>query len=168
MEVRDKFSQVLSDPTNLNASTRQIAKNFLATHRSAISKEAWDEVMITGLVQIMGKLRGRRRRPSGGSLDTLDLFAGFDIDPIVVVRVVEKGKGSVEKNKDVSTLTLPEALDYLACHTKERVANTNRVREWRRLISRVRPFMTEDGMTLGDGLRLAKAAEAKKKEDKKA
>jgi len=36
-----------------------------------------------------------------------------DIDPIVVVRVVEEGKDLVEKNKGIASLTLPEALDYL-------------------------------------------------------
>jgi hypothetical protein len=162
MEVRDKFSKVLNDPAHLNASSRDIARNFLQSHRSTISHEAWDEVIVTGLVHIMSGLR-QRRPVLEGSGGTLNLFAGFDIEPIVVVRVVEDGKGTVEKNKDLPSLTLPEALDYIARHTKERATNTKRIREWRRLIARVKPFMTKEGMTLADGLTAADAHEASKK-----
>lgn len=166
MEVRDQFSKVLNDPAHLNATSREIASAFLSSHRSSIPRESWDEVTITGLVHIMDGLRRRRRPPSGKSVGTLDLFAGFAIEPIVVVRVVEDGKGTIEKNKESSSLTLPEAMDYLARHTKERETNTKRAREWRRLISRVKPYMTREGMTLSEGLLLAQAADAKKKQGK--
>ncbi len=115
---------------------------------------------------MMDGLRRRRRLPSEKSVGTLDLFAGFKIEPIVVVRVAESGKGIVDKNKELPSLTLPEAMDYLARHDKDRETNTKRVREWRRLISRVKPFMTREGMTLGDGMILAQAADAKKKRGK--
>ena len=167
MEIRDQFSKVLNDPAHLNAPSREIASAFLVSHRGIIPSESWDEVTITGLVHIMDGLRKRRRLPSEKSAGTLDLFAGFAIEPIVVVRVIEDGKGAVDKNKESSSLTLPEAMDYLARHTKERETNTKRAREWRRLISRVRPYMTRDGMTLGEGMLLAQAADAKKKKQSK-
>jgi|SRR6266478_7224032 len=166
MEVRDQFSKVLNDPAHLNASSREIASAFLTSHGSTISAEAWDEVRIIGLIHMMDGLRRRRRLPSEKSVGTLDLFAGFKIEPIVVVRVAESGKGIVDKNKELPSLTLPEAMDYLARHDKDRETNTKRVREWRRLISRVKPFMTREGMTLGDGMILAQAADAKKKRGK--
>lgn len=166
MEVRDKFSKVLNDPAHLNAQSREIARGFLYSHRSTISPDTWDEVTITGLVHMMGGLR--RRRPAPESAEgTLSLFAGFDIDPIVVVRVVEDGKGPVEKNKDLPSLTLPEALDYVARHAKERATNTKLIREWRRLIARVKPYMTKDGMTLAEGM-MAAAAHATSKKKKAA
>jgi hypothetical protein len=114
----------------------------------------------------MGGLRSRRRPPSDEA-SAPDLFSGFQIDPVVVVRVVEDGKGAVEKNKDVPSLTWPEAMDYYERHNKERETNTKRIREWRRLLSRVKPFMTKDGMTLREGLELAVAAEGKKKKSGK-
>jgi hypothetical protein len=163
MEVRDQFSKVLNDPAHLNASSREIASAFLASHSSTISIEAWNEVTITGLIHIMDGLRRRRRPPSEKSIGTLDLFAGFKIEPIIVVRVNEDGKGIVDKNKDLPSLTLPEAMDYLARHDKDRETNTKRVREWRRLIARVKPFMTREGMTLSEGMMLAHAADTKKK-----
>ena len=166
MEVRDKFSRVLNDPAHLNAQSRDIAKQFLDSHRSKFSPDTWDEVTITGLVHIMGGLR--RRRPTTEKTDhTLNLFAEFDIDPIVVIRIVEDGRGPVEKNKDLPSLTLPEALDYLARHTKERATNTKLIREWRRMIARVRPYMTHEGMTLADGM-IAAAAHADEKKKKAA
>jgi hypothetical protein len=61
------------------------------------------------------------------------------------------------------SLTLPEAMDYLARHDKDRETNTKRVREWRRLIARVKPFMIKEGMTLAEGMMLAQAADGKKK-----
>jgi hypothetical protein len=96
------------------------------------------------------------------SIRAPDLFSGFDIEPIVVVRVVVDGIGPIEKNKDRNSVTLPEALDYIERHSKERTANTKKISEWRRLVNRVKPFMTTAGMTLGEGLTLAQAAEAKK------
>jgi hypothetical protein len=164
LEVRDKFSKILSDPAHLNASSRQIAFDFLSSHRSLISAEAWDEVTITGLVHIMSSLR--LKRPVQTDPDQ-GVLAGFDVDPIVVVRVVEEGGGIAEKNKGTLSLTLSEAMDYLARHTKERSTNTKRIREWRRLIARVKPFMTREGMTLEEGLKVAAAAEeAKGKRDR--
>jgi hypothetical protein len=166
MEVRDQFSKVLNDPAHLNASSRAIASAFLASHGSMISTECWNEVKIIGLIHMMDGLRRRRRPPSEKSVGTLDLFAGFKIEPIVVVRVAEDGKGIIDKNKELPSLTLPEAMDYLARHDKDRETNTKRVREWRRLIARVKPFMTREGMTLNDGMMLAQAADAKKKQGK--
>jgi hypothetical protein len=161
VEVRDKFSETLNDPRNLNASTREIATTFFIRHRSSIASEAWDEVTISGLVHMMGGLR--KKRPPPTSQDQ-GLFAGFDIEPIVVVRVAEEGKGLVEKNKGRASITLPEAIDYLERHMKERDANVKMIREWRRLIARVKPFMTRAGMTIEEGLRAAAAAnEAKTK-----
>jgi hypothetical protein len=151
MEVREKFIKVLNDPAHLNAGSREIAEAFLNSQRSEISSDAWDEVIIIGLIHMMGSLR-RRRPILAGADGTHNLFAGFDIEPIIVVRVVEDGKGPVEKNKDLGSLTLPEALDYVARHSKERAANHKRIREWRRLITRVKPFMTKEGMTLAEGL----------------
>ena len=162
MEVRDKFSKVLNDPAHLNAPSREIARSFLSSHRSAISHEAWDEVIVTGLVHIMGGLR-QRRPVLESSEGAQSLFAGFDIEPIVVVRVVEDGKGTIEKNKDLPSLTLAEALDYVARHTKERATNTKRIREWRRLIARVKPFMTRENMTLAEGMMAADAHDASKR-----
>lgn len=167
MEVREEFSKYLNDPAHLNAPSREIAVGFLAAKRSKFSSDDWDEVTVTGLVQMMGNLRKRRRPPSDDAIDMPDLFAGFDIDPVVVVRVAEDGKGTVERNKDRRSLTLPEAMDYLARYDKERAANTKTIREWRRLIARVKPYMTREGMTLEDGLRLAIAADAKKKKKEK-
>jgi hypothetical protein len=164
VEVRNQFSKVLSDPTHLDAQSRDIAAGFLKSHRSAFSRDAWDEVTIIGLIHMMGGLRKRRRRPDGvAKTDTPDLFSGFNIDPIVIVHSYEDGKGVVEKNKRRETLTLPEAKDYLDRHSKERIANAKMISEWRRLIRRVTPHMTRDGMTLEDGLKLAAEAEAKKK-----
>src|ERR1700734_3649399 len=154
MGVREKFIRVLNDPAHLNAGSREIAETFLKLHRSEISNDALDELIITALIHLMGGLR--RRRPILTNTDgTYSLFAGFDIEPIVVVRVVEDGKGPVEKNKDLGSLTLPEALDYVARHSKERAANHKRIREWRRLITKVKPFMTKEGMTLAEGLMAA-------------
>jgi hypothetical protein len=166
MEVRDRFSKILNDPAHLNASSRDIASAFLASHRSTISQDAWDEVTKTGLVHIMDGLRRRRRHPSPDSVETVDLFSGFDIEPIVVVRVIEPGKGAVEKNKDLPSLTLSEAMDYYSRHNKERETNTKKIREWRRLINRVKPYMTRENMTLSEGLLLAQAADVKKKQGK--
>jgi hypothetical protein len=166
MEVRDQFSKVLNDPLHLNASSREIASAFLVSHGAKISTESWNEVKIIGLIHMMDGLRRRRRPPSEESVGTLDLFAGFKIEPIVVVRVAEDGKGVVDKNKELPSLTLPEAMDYLARHNKDRETNTKRVREWRRLIARVKPFMTKEGMTLSEGMMLAQAAEAKKTQGK--
>jgi hypothetical protein len=160
VEVRDKFSKVLNDPAHLNAPSREIALMFLASHRDSIPADAWDEVTITGLVHIMGDLR--KKRPPQTDTDQ-GLFAGFDVELIVVVRVVEEGKAAVEKNKGTPSLTLPEAMDYLSRHTKERATNTKRIREWRRLIARVKPFMTREGMTLEEGLTAATAFEESKK-----
>jgi hypothetical protein len=160
MEVRDRFIKVLNDPKHLNASSREIASSFLETHRTEIAAESWDEVTITGLVAIMGGLRHRRPVPEDGS-GAQSLFASFAIDPIVVVRVTEEGRGTVEKNKDIGSLTLAEALDYLNRHSKERAANATRVREWRRLIKRVKPFMTSQ-MTLAEGLAAAEAHDTAK------
>src|ERR1700683_5416116 len=100
MEVRDHFSKVLNDPVHLNASSREIASAFLASHDTKISTESWNEVKIVGLIHIMDGLRKRRRPPSEVAAGTLDLFAGFKIEPIVVVRVAEDGKGIVDKNKE--------------------------------------------------------------------
>ncbi len=163
MEVREQFSKVLNDPAHLNAASRDIASAFLTSHRLSISQEAWDEVTKTGLVHIMDGLRRRKRQPTSESVGALDLFSAFDIEPIVVVRVVEVGKGTVEKNKDLPSLTLAEAVDYYARHNKERETNTKRAREWRRLINRVRPYMTREDMTLSEGLLLAQAADAENK-----
>lgn len=160
VEIRDKFSNVLNDPSHLDATSRDIASGFFHSHRTSFSQEAWDEVTLIGLIHLMDSLR-RRRPPQTSSAQ--GLFAGFDIKPIVVVRVVEEGKGPVEKNKGTPSLTLPEAMDYLARHTKEREANTKLVREWRRLIARVKPFMTREGMTLEEGLSAAAAHEESKK-----
>jgi hypothetical protein len=163
VEVRDQFSKVLNDPAHLDAQSRDIAAGFLNSHRTAFPRDAWDEVTINGLVGMMGGLRKRRRRADGtGKSDTPDLFAGFNIDPIVVVHAYEEGKGVVEKNKSREMLTLPEARDYLDRHSKERIANAKMIAEWRRLIRRVTPFMTQDGMTLADGLKFAAEADAKK------
>jgi hypothetical protein len=162
MEVRDKFSKVLNDPAHLNAQSREIAKDFLNCHRSLFATETWDEVTISGLVGMMGGLRRKRPVPES-SEGTLNLFAEFDIEPIVVIRVVEDGKGPIEKNKDLPSLTLPEALDYVARHAKERATNTKRLREWRRMINRVRPYMTKDGMTLAEGMMAAEAHAASKR-----
>jgi hypothetical protein len=165
MEVRDKFSKVLNDPAHLNAQSREIARGFLSSHRWVFTSEAWDEVTISGLVGMMGGLR--KRRPAlDGVEGTPSLFAEFSIDPIVVVRVVEDGKGPVERNKDLPSLTLPEALDYVARHAKERASNTKRLREWRRLITRVKPYMTKEGMTLAEGLAAAAAHAAAKRKKK--
>lgn len=154
MEVREKFIKVLNDPAHLNAGSRDIAEAFLNSHRSEISNDAWDEVCIIGLIHLLGSLR--RRRPILTSNDgTRSLFADFDIEPIVVVRVMEEGKGLVEKNKELGSLTLPEAIDYEARHSKERAANGKRISEWRRLIKRVKPFMIREGMTLAEGLTAA-------------
>jgi hypothetical protein len=165
MEVRDQFSKVLNDPAHLNASSREIASTFLASHDAKISIESWNEVKIIGLIHIMDGLRRRRRPPSEEAGSTRDLFAGFKIEPIVVVRVVENGRGAVDKNKELPSLTLPEAMDYLARHNKDRETNTKRVREWRRLIARVKPYMTREGMTLSEGMMLAQA-DTKKKQGK--
>ena len=164
MEVRDKFSTALNDPAHLDAQSREIARAFLNSQRSTFAPGTWDEVTISGLVGMMGGLR--KRRPVEGAEGTLSLFAGFDIDPIVVVRVVEDGKGPVEKNKGLPSLTLPEALDYVSRHDKERATNTKLIREWRRLINRVKPFMTKEGMTLAEGLIAAAAHTASKKKKK--
>jgi hypothetical protein len=164
MEIRDKFSKVLNDPAHLDAQSREIARSFLNSQRATFALESWDEVTISGLVGMMSGLR-KRRSPETGE-GTLSLFAGFDIDPIVIVRVVEDGKGPVEKNKGLPSLTLPEALDYVARHDKERATNTKLLREWRRLINRVKPFMTKEGMTLGEGLMAAAAHTASKKKKK--
>jgi hypothetical protein len=56
-------------------------------------------------------------------------------------------------------------MDYLARHNKDRETNTKRVREWRRLIARVKPYMTREGMTLSEGMMLAQA-DTKKKQGK--
>ncbi len=168
MEVREKFSEFLRDPAHLDATSPQIAAAFFEKFCSEISEEAWAEVTKAGLVHMLGGLRTRRRPPVKDPVDAPDLFAGFNIEPIVVVRVSEASGGVVSKNKDRASLTLAEALDYLNRFTKERTSNLKKAREWRRLISRVRPFMTKDGMTLGEGLRLAQAAEAKKKKADKA
>jgi hypothetical protein len=166
VEVRDKFSKFLG-PEHLDAPTREIAKAFLDSHEKIIAKDAWREVTITGLVHILGGLRKRRPRP-GSSIDGQGLFAGFGIDPVVVVRTFEEETGTVEKNKDLGSLTLPEAMDCLARHTKERASNVKTAREWRRLIAKVKPFMTREGMTLAEGMRAAEAHEAaKKKKDGK-
>lgn len=163
VEVRNQFSKVLSDPAHLDAQSRDIATTFLRSHRTNFSRDAWDEVTIIGLIHMLDGLRKRRRRVDGvAKSDTPDLFSSFNIDRIVVVHSYEEGKGVVEKNKGRETLTLPEAKDYLARHTKERIANTKMIGEWRRLIRRVTPFMTQDGMTLADGLKLAAEADAKK------
>jgi hypothetical protein len=154
---------MLNDARHLDAPSRKIAADFFDSHESEIPKDAWREVTIDGLVHMLDGLRRRRRAPSGTAIAALDLFSGFDVDPIVVVRTTEEGKGVVEKNKDVASVTLPEALDYLARYTQERETNTKKAREWRRLIARVRPYMTKDGMTLGEAMKLAQAAEAKKK-----
>jgi hypothetical protein len=164
MEIRDKFSKVLNDPAHLDAQSREIARSFLISQRATFALESWDEVTISGLVGMMSGLR-KRRSPETGE-GALSLFAGFDIDPIVIVRVVEDGKGPVEKNKGLPSLTLPEALDYVARHDKERATNTKLLREWRRLINRVKPFMTKEGMTLGEGLTAAAAHTASKKKKK--
>ncbi len=166
VEVRDQFSKVLNDPAHLNASSREIASAFLASHGSTISRDSWDEVKIIGLIYIMDGVGRRRRPPSQKSAGTLDLFAEFKIEPIVVVRVAEDGKGIVDKNKELPSLTLPEAMDYLSRHDKDRETNTKRVREWRRLIARVKPFMTREGMTLSEGMVLAQVADAKKRQGK--
>jgi hypothetical protein len=160
VEVRDKFSVFLNDNTHLNAVSRDIASAFFQSHQSSISQDAWKEVILTGLVQIMGGLRSKRPPQAGSEQGFLALF---DVEPIVVVRVVEEGKGTVEKNKGTLSLTLPEALDYLARHTKEFETNTKRIREWRRLINRAKPFMTKEGMTLEEGLIAAAAADEEKK-----
>ena len=153
--------RTLNDPAHLNAPSREIAAEFLRSHRASISADAWDEVIITGLVHIMGGLRARRPPPvtSDGSPD---LFAGFNLDPVLVVRSFEEGKGYVEKNKGLPSLTLPEAEDWLARHTKERALDGRKISEWRRLIKRVKPYMTRDDMTLEEGLKAAAANEEKK------
>ena len=161
LEIRDLFSKTINDPAHLNAPSREIASTFLRSNRSKFPLTDWDEVTITGLVHIMGGLR-KRRPPQVGSDGTKDLFSDFAIDPIVVVRSTEKGS-VVENNKAVPSLTLAEAEDYLARHTKERVSNGKMIAEWRRLIKRVKPFMTKEGMTLEDGLKVAAAHDAAKK-----
>src|ERR1043166_7904598 len=141
VEVRDKFSKALNDPRNLNAGTRDIATTFFIRNRSSIPQDAWDEVTISGLVHMMGGLRKKKPLPTSPDQG---LFAGFDIEPIVLVRVEEDGKG-VEKNKGRGSLTLPEATEYLERHTREHDLNTKLIKEWRRLIARVKPFMTRPG-----------------------
>lgn len=162
VEVRDSFSKFMNDSARLNASSREIAQAFLASRRSTIPPDVLDEVTISGFVHMMGGLR-KRRPHVDGSNPIRDLFAGFDIDPIVVVRVSESDGGTVDRNKDVGSLTLPEALDYLAQHSKQRAANTKLAREWRRLIGRVKPYMKREGMTLAEGMKLSEAAAARKK-----
>jgi hypothetical protein len=157
--VRDRFSKFLNDPKHLNAQTREIASTFLKTHRDIITPAGMNELATTGLVHMMGGLRSRRRMPSGVAT-TPDLFSGFDIDPVVVVRVSESGGSAVEKNKSVADLTWAEALDYVHRHDRERETNTKRIREWRRLLKRAKPYMTGNpDMTLGEAMALAAAEE---------
>jgi hypothetical protein len=156
VEVRGKFSKFLNDNSHLNDTSRNIATAFFRTHQSTIPQENWDELAISGLVQMMGGLRLRRPPQTGSDQGVLALF---DVDPIVVVRVVEDGDAVVEKNKSTLYLTLPEAMEYLSRHTKERETNTKKIREWRRLITRVKPFMTKADMTIEEGLIAAAASE---------
>jgi hypothetical protein len=160
VEVRDRFSRFLSDNAHLNAATRDIAAAFFQSHRLSLRQDQWDEVTISGLVNMMGGLRSKRLPPTGSDQGILALFG---VEPIVVVRVAEESGGAVEKNKSTLSLTLPEAMDYLARHAKERETNTKKIREWRRLIARVRPFMTKEGMTIEEGLIAAVAADVPKK-----
>lgn len=167
VEIREEFIKYLNDPARLNERSRVIASGFLKATRSKFSADAWDEVLLNGLVQMLGGVRTRRQRPSTGSVDAPDLFASFKLDPIVIVRVIEDGEGVVEKNKPINSITLPEALDCLARFSKEREANNEKAREWRKLIARVKPYMTREGMTLEEGLKLAATADAKKRKRKK-
>jgi hypothetical protein len=96
VEIRDKFSKVLNDPSHLNATSRDIASGFFRSHRTSFSQEEWDEVTLIGLIHVMDGLR-RRRAPQTSS--DQGLFIGFDVEPIVVVRVVEDGKGPIEKKQ---------------------------------------------------------------------
>lgn len=162
--VRDTFSKFLNDPKHLNAQTREIASAFLKTHRGVITPAAMNELATTGLVHMMGGLRSRRRMPSGLAT-TPDLFSGFDIDPVVVVRVSENGGAAVEKNKSVAEMTWAEALDYVQRHDRERETNTKRIREWRRLLKRAKPYMAGNSdMTLGEAMSLAAADENAKRD----
>lgn len=157
VEVRGKFSKYLNDNAHLNDTSRNIATAFFREHRSTISQADWDQLTISGLVQMMSSLRLRRPPQTGSDQGVLALFG---VDQIVVVRVVEDGDAVVEKNKSTLSLTLPEAMEYLSQHTKERETNTKKIREWRRLITRVKPFMTKADMTIEEGLIAAAAAEA--------
>lgn len=160
VEVRNKFSKFLSDNAHLNAGTREIASAFFKSYRLSIPQDQWEEVTISGLVHIMGSLRSKRPPQTGNDQGILGLF---DVEPIVVVRIAEDDGGVVEKNKSTLSLTLPEAMDYLSRHAKERETNTKKIREWRRLIARVKPFMTTEGMTIEEGLIAAAAAERSKR-----
>lgn len=162
VEVRDAFSKVLNDPENLNASSREIASDFHDNKLISFAQASRREVSIIGLIHMMDGLRRRRRPPSDSAIESPDLFASYRLDPIVVVRVSEPGRPTVERNKDLGSLTLPEAMDYLAQHSKERATNTKKARSMRKLIARVKPFMTE-GMTLLEGMKLALTADTKKK-----
>jgi len=167
LEVHSLLDKELDRLGDTGESTRDIATTFVDVNEASVAADLWREVKIVGIIQLLNDRRKIHRAVKGSKSDTPDLFGEFKIGPsIVVVRTHEEGKGVVEKNKDVPLLTLPEATDFIARHSQQRKTDNKRMAEWRRMVRRAAPFMTREGMTLEEGLRLAAAARAAKRKRK--
>lgn len=151
VEVRDQFSKFMRDPAHWNMRTREIAVAFLDSQRVSIP-EPWRQITINGLVQMSGP--ARKRKPAASAGGVWDLFAGCGVEPVVVID---------EKVRGLPSLTLSEAQACLNRQMKEHEVDEKKIRAWRALIKRAKPFMTRGDMTLEEGLGLAAAAEAAKK-----
>ena len=87
-----------------------------------------------------------------------DLFAGFSVPNNVEIPV----PGTKERQrKSFGKLTLGELQTWFKDHNRDRAANVKVLAEVRKLINRVKQYMTAD-MTIEEGLAAAEAAQAKK------
>lgn len=155
-EIRDLLSVVIRQLGDDGLSSREIAAEFRKKHHREISK-ASDALLDLALVKLVGEVSERRPSPTlvpGQG----DLFAGYSVPAAVAIAV----PGQAEKQrKAFPKLTYYELQSWFREHSKEREANLHRLVEVRRLLKRIKPYMTSADMTVQEGLAAAEKAGAK-------
>ena len=158
-EIRNLLSAAVRQFGDKGLSSSEIVAEFRKRHRREIAavSTALEDI---ALIKLVGEVSNRRPattfEPKQG-----DLFAGYSVPSAVVIPV----PGTKEtQRKTFPNLTYGELVAWFRGHSRERAANAKLLREVRRLIDRIKPFMKSDNMTVEDGLAAAEAAEAKKRE----
>jgi hypothetical protein len=154
-EIRELLIATVAEFGDDGLTSREIVEKFQKKHSREIASVS-SALHSIALIKLLADVSNRRPRsvvPAGQG----DLFAGYSVPTAVAI----PAPGTKEKQrKQTAKLTYRELLAWFKDHSRDRAANERQLAEVRRLLNRVKPFMTSDDMTIEEGLIAAEAADA--------
>jgi hypothetical protein len=156
-EIRELLLAAVAEFGDKGLSSREIIERFRTSHQrelTPVSDALWD----IALIKLLGDVSNRRPHSSIAPGQG-DLFAGYSVPTAVSIPL----PGTKEKQRKIfPKLTFAELTAWYKEHAKERLANSKHLAEVKRLLTRIRPYITSADTTIEEALAAYEAEQAKK------